>query len=154
MQSYTPYTHRESSIVDPWHIEFKDPSIGDGHEQRLYKHIAALIEEDEDNDPLDSVICPVYLIRCLVGRNGQTLKYLQEQTNTQISIQDASLHDMRRVVIEGSRTAQIDKAKRMVYGLLAVGCSEMTFSHRHHDQVQSFLPKRSQFSSSLGLRVF
>lgn len=106
-------------------------------ERRIHEHVASVIDDDdEDAEPFDSVVCPVYLVGCLVGKHGQTMKYLQEQTNTRITIGDADIDGMRRVFIEGARSSAIDKAKQMIYGILGIGCSEMYYTNRNAYQVR------------------
>lgn len=104
-------------------------------EQRLQENVKALIEEDEESCLSDSVTCPGSLVRCLVGRDGQTLNYVKEQTNTTIYMEDGQLEGMHRVVIQGTHTSDVEKAKQMIYGILSIGCSEMYYSNKSACQV-------------------
>ena len=106
-------------------------------EHRIREHVASLIDtdDDEEEEPTDSVICPAYLVGYVVGRNGQTMKYLREQTNTRIYIEDAHVEGMRRVVVQGAHSVQTERAKQMIYSILGIGCSEMSCSGKGICQV-------------------
>ena len=115
-------------------------------EHRIREHVASLIDTDDDDEDeestADSVICPAHLVGYVVGRNGQTMKYLREQTNTRIYIEDAHVEGMRRIVVQGAHSIQTERAKQMIYSILSIGCSEMSCAGKGICQVHgAFVPR-------------
>lgn len=66
----------------------------------------------------DAVTCPAALVGRLIGKGGETIKYLQGQTGTKIQIDHQASGELKKVSIQGPSGDAIEKVKAMMKEVL------------------------------------
>ncbi|GMH43569.1 hypothetical protein BSKO_11491 [Bryopsis sp. KO-2023] len=66
----------------------------------------------------DAVTCPAALVGRLIGKGGETIKYLQGQTGTKIQIDHQASGDLKKVSIQGPSSEAIERVKLMMKEVL------------------------------------
>lgn len=66
----------------------------------------------------DAVTCPAALVGRLIGKGGETIKYLQGQTGTKIQIDHQASGELKKVSIQGPTSDSIDRAKVLMKEIL------------------------------------
>lgn len=66
----------------------------------------------------DEIECPAVLIGRLIGKQGETIKSLQGETNTKLQVDHKGQGNMKKVVITGPDMDSISKAKDLINRVL------------------------------------
>eukprot|EP01024_Parvocaulis_polyphysoides_P034308 TRINITY_DN30368_c0_g1_i5.p1 TRINITY_DN30368_c0_g1~~TRINITY_DN30368_c0_g1_i5.p1 ORF type:complete len:436 (-),score=73.33 TRINITY_DN30368_c0_g1_i5:691-1998(-) len=62
----------------------------------------------------DHIDVPEKLVGKLIGRNGETISFVEKRTRTKLQVEHNSKCDPKRVSISGTTTAQIEQAKALI----------------------------------------